>query len=71
MIMILIDTTITYFWLKPEIYLKKVPVMTNNTLAQTIGFVNIKHIFQAHQSYNILTFIIYTNIRLRKLVDCT
>ena len=35
-------TTITSFSLKFKIYVKKVPVMTNDTLTQTIGFVNIR-----------------------------
>ena len=41
MIMIFIKATITSFWLKFKIDLKKVQVMTNNTLALTSGFVNI------------------------------
>ena len=40
MIMILIKTAYAYFLQKSRIYIKKVTVMTNNTLALTIGFVN-------------------------------
>ena len=32
---------ITCYRLKSEIYLKKVPTIRNNTLTQTIGFINI------------------------------
>ena len=38
-------TIITYFWLKSIISLKKVPLMTNNTLMQTIGFVKYFNIY--------------------------
>ena len=41
MIMIFIKTISKYFWLKSKIYLKKVPVVKNITLAENIGFVNI------------------------------
>ena len=54
--MIFIKTIITYIWLKSKIYHKKVPLMTNNTLALSGGFVSI---------YT------YTNIHLRKLVGNT
>ena len=40
----IIKTSIVYLWLKPKIYLKRVPVMGNDKLAQTIGFVNINPI---------------------------
>ena len=33
--MIFIKKTITYFFLKSKIYLKNVPIMTNNTLVPT------------------------------------
>ena len=36
-----IMTIITYFWIKYKIYIKKVPVITNNTLTRTTGFVNM------------------------------
>ena len=58
--------TITHFWLKFKIYLKKIPVMTNNTLMQTIGFVLL--FLQANQSYCILWFLIHTSIHLKKAV---
>ena len=38
-------TTTTYFWLKSKISLKKVPLMTNNTLMLTIGFVKYFNIY--------------------------
>ena len=55
MIVISTKTTIAYSWLKSEIYIKKVAVMKNNTLALTSDFVNINPT-------------IYTIIHLRKLV---
>ena len=54
-------TFISNFWLKSKIYLKKVPVMTNITLTQIIGYVNVNHV---------LTCIIYTNIHLQALTNC-
>ena len=39
--MIFIKATITYFYLKCKMYLKKVPVMKNNALAVISGFANI------------------------------
>ena len=44
--MILIKTTTTYFWLESKIYLKKVPVKTNNTIGLTTGFVNIYNLYK-------------------------
>ena len=65
--MILIKVIITYFWLKSKIYLKKVPVMTNNTLAQTIGLLTSITSDMSILSYsNIYN---YANIQLRKPVD--
>ena len=46
MILIFIKAAITYFRLKSKIYVKKVPVMTNITLALTSGFVNIYNLWQ-------------------------
>ena len=48
MIMIFIKVTITYFWLKLKIYLKKVPAMTNNTLTIISGVVHINPMIFLH-----------------------
>ena len=61
MIIIFIETTITYFLLKFKIYIRIVPVMTTNTLTLT-------SVFQ-HQSCRILTFIIHTNNSIKKRLD--
>ena len=61
-------------------YFKKVPVMTNNTLKKTIGFIKHKYIRQINpiifehsyitqQIYLHAQELIYLNIHLRKLVD--
>ena len=41
-----IKAIITYFWLKSKSYVKKVPVMTNSTIALTSAFVNIYNLCQ-------------------------
>ena len=46
-------TTMVYFWLKTEIYLEKVPVITNNTLTRVTSFNNT----YTHQSYHTPNFI--------------
>ena len=51
--------TITYLRLKAN--LKKLPAMTNNTLTRTLVLLTLI-------TYDILTFIIYTNICLGKLM---
>ena len=56
----------SYLWLKSKTYLKKVPVMKNNTVTQTIGFVNINS-FRQINLIIIITFIIYTNNHLEEL----
>ena len=48
MIVIFIKTIITYFWLKSKMFLKKVSVITNNTIALTSGFVNIYNLYIHH-----------------------
>ena len=63
MIMVLIKTSLTFCWLKSKIYLKKVAVMANNTLTRTTSFVYINLLH-----YQILIFIIYTRIPLRKVL---
>ena len=54
--------TTNSFWLKSKIYLKKVPVITNNTLAPISSFVNI--IFFSDK------FILYINIHLKNNICC-
>ena len=53
MIMIFIKTTIPYFWIKSKIYFEKAPVVTNNALALTSGFINIYNLCK-HSSKKIL-----------------
>ena len=63
---------VAYFWLKSEIYSKKVPIMTNNTHMRVTGFINIydfsdiKYIILHHLR---LTQKICTNMHLRKVAD--
>ena len=47
MIVTFIKTTTQYFWLKFKTFLKKPPVMTKNTLAQTINsFIQIYNLYK-------------------------
>ena len=44
MIMVFIETTMKYFWLNSKVFLKKLTVMTDITLTQTVEFVNLSPI---------------------------
>ena len=55
----------TYFWLKSKVYVP-VPVMTNNTLAQTIGLLTLIRLDTSITSYP-TELIIYTDIHLREI----
>ena len=59
-----IMAAITYFWLKCKIFIKKIPVMTNNALTQTIGFVNVNSLRHINP---IIFEHLYKNIHLKKL----
>ena len=53
-----------------QFFLNKIPVMTNSTLIETIGFENWKNLWK-NQCYGIPTFITYINIHLKSFEGST